>query len=191
MSIPNTSRLQRRPIHPGEILREEFLPEYGMTVKEVATAIAVSRQSVNELLRERRSLSPSMALKLGQLFGNGPEFWLNLQRSVDVHEALLAAPPTAVAKTLPKSNDAITATTTDGSISLLAGKVVQDPSASKIQKILARSLLATPDGSRLATEEAERTAAQVLRGTHYAERTRKLAAAVLARSPMGRGRTTG
>jgi proteic killer suppression protein len=56
MSIPNTRPLERRPIHPGEILREEFLPEYGLSVTALAEAAGVSRQSMNELLRERRAL---------------------------------------------------------------------------------------------------------------------------------------
>jgi addiction module HigA family antidote len=87
MSIPNTRPLDRRPIHPGEILREEFLPEYGLTVTSLAESLGVSRQSVNELLRERRAVSPEMALRLGKLFGTTPEFWLNLQRNVDLWDA--------------------------------------------------------------------------------------------------------
>jgi len=87
MSIPNTRPLQRRPVHPGELLREEYLPEYGLTVARLAAALGVSRQSVNELLRERRALSPEMALRLARLFGNSATFWLNLQRAVDLHEA--------------------------------------------------------------------------------------------------------
>ncbi len=84
MSIPNDRPLERRPIHPGEILREEFLPEYGLTVTALAEAVGVSRQSMNELLRERRAVSPEMALRLARLFGTTPEFWLNLQRAVDL-----------------------------------------------------------------------------------------------------------
>ncbi|MBN1448375.1 MAG: HigA family addiction module antidote protein [Bacteroidetes bacterium] len=80
----------RRPTHPGEILREDFLPDYGLTVTQLAQAIGVSRQTVNELLRERRVLSPSMALRLARLFGNTPEFWLNLQRAVDLWDARAA-----------------------------------------------------------------------------------------------------
>ncbi len=87
MSIPNTRRLRRRPVHPGEMLREDFLPEYGLTVAGLAEAAGVSRQSVNELLRERRALSPEMALRLARLFGNSPEFWLNAQRAVDLWDA--------------------------------------------------------------------------------------------------------
>ncbi len=87
MSIPNTRQRERRPIHPGEILREDFLPEYGLSVAALADAAGVSRQSMNELLRERRALTPEMALRLGKLFGNSPEFWLNLQRKVDLWDA--------------------------------------------------------------------------------------------------------
>jgi antitoxin HigA-1 len=86
-TIPNDRKLERRPTHPGEFLREDFLPDYGLTVSGLATALGVSRQSVNELLRERRAVSPQMALRLSRLFGNTPEFWLNLQRAVDLWEA--------------------------------------------------------------------------------------------------------
>lgn len=86
MSIRNTG-MKRRPTHPGEMLREDFLPDYGLSVSALAQAIGVSRQSVNELLRERRSLSPEMALRLSRLFGNTPEFWLNAQRAIDLWEA--------------------------------------------------------------------------------------------------------
>ena len=69
MSIQNTG-IKRRPTHPGEILREDFLPDYGLTVSKLAEAIGVSRQSINEILRERRSVSPEIALRLGRLLGN-------------------------------------------------------------------------------------------------------------------------
>lgn len=86
MSISNTG-IKRRPTHPGEMLREDFFPEYELTVSGLAAAIGVSRQSVNELLRERRAVSPEMALRLSRLFGNSPEFWLNAQRAVDLWDA--------------------------------------------------------------------------------------------------------
>ena len=87
MSIPNTKPLRRRPTHPGEMLREDFLPDFGLTVTALADAAVVSRQSINELLRGRRALSPEMALRLGRLFGNAPEFWLNAQRAVHLWDA--------------------------------------------------------------------------------------------------------
>ncbi len=70
------------------MLREDFLPDYGLTVSGLARAVGVSRQTVNELLRERRSLSPEMALRLSRLFGNSSEFWLNAQRAVDLWDAV-------------------------------------------------------------------------------------------------------
>ena len=90
MSIPNTRKREVRPIHPGEMLREDFLHDYSMTVAALARALGVSRQTVNELLRERRSVSPEMALRLSRLFGNSPEFWLNAQRAVDLWDAAQA-----------------------------------------------------------------------------------------------------
>lgn len=87
MSIPNTGKREVRPIHPGEMLREDFLPDYGLTVSGLAQALGVSRQTVNELLRERRAVSPEMALRLSRLFGNSSEFWLNAQRAVDLWDA--------------------------------------------------------------------------------------------------------
>ena len=87
MAILNTAGMQRKPTHPGEMLREDFLPDYGLSVAGLAESLGVSRQSVNELLRERRAVSPEMALRLARLFGNSPEFWLNAQRSVDLWTA--------------------------------------------------------------------------------------------------------
>jgi antitoxin HigA-1 len=90
MSIANTRQMQRRPAHPGEMPREDFLPDYGLTASGLASAIGVSRQSVNELLRGRRAVSPGMALRLGKRFGNSPAFWLNAQRAVDLWDAAQA-----------------------------------------------------------------------------------------------------
>ena len=90
MSIANTGEMKRRPTHPGEMLRADFLPDYGLTVAGLAEAVGVSRQSVNELLRGRRAVSPEMALRLSRLFGNSAEFWLNAQRAVDLWDAAQA-----------------------------------------------------------------------------------------------------
>ena len=72
------------------MLREDFLPDYGLTVSRLAEALGVSRQTMNELLRERRAVSPEMALRLSRLFGNSPDFWLNAQRAVDLWDAARA-----------------------------------------------------------------------------------------------------
>ena len=91
MSIHNTREREVRPTHPGEMLREDFMPDYGLSVSGMAKALGVSRQTVNELLRERRAVSPEMALRLSRLFGNTPEFWLNAQRAVDLWETARTA----------------------------------------------------------------------------------------------------
>jgi antitoxin HigA-1 len=74
------------PTHPGEVLREDFLPDYGMTAPSLAKALGVSRQTVNEILREKRAVSPIMALRLSRLFGNSAQFWLNAQNARDLWE---------------------------------------------------------------------------------------------------------
>ena len=80
--------IARRPTHPGEMLREEFMPDYGLSVAALAERLGVSRQSVNELVHERRSLSPNMALRLARLFGTSPQYWLNMQRGIDIWDSL-------------------------------------------------------------------------------------------------------
>lgn len=83
----HSRQLKRRPTHPGEMLAEDFIPDYGLSVAGLAKAIGVSRQTINELLRGRRAVDPEMALRLGRLFGNSPKFWLNAQRAVDLRDA--------------------------------------------------------------------------------------------------------
>ena len=87
MTILNDIQRQIPPTHPGEMLREDFLPDYQLTVTSIATALNVSRQTMNELLRERRAVTPLMALKLSRLFGNSPEFWMNAQYARDLWES--------------------------------------------------------------------------------------------------------
>jgi addiction module HigA family antidote len=87
MSIQNKKQREIAPTHPGEMLREDFMPDYDLTTTGLAKKLGVSRQTVNELLLERRAVSPSMALRLSKLFGNTPEFWLNAQRAVDLWNA--------------------------------------------------------------------------------------------------------
>jgi len=87
MSVTYNGKLERRPTHPGEMLREEYMPDYNLTISELARRIGVSRQSVNELVHERRSLSTEMAVRLARLFNDSPESWINLQRNVDIWDA--------------------------------------------------------------------------------------------------------
>ena len=87
MGIKNTELRIIPPTHPGEMLREDFMPDYKLVSTKLAEALGVSRQTVNELLRERRAITPTMALRLSRLFGNTPEFWLNAQRAVDLWDS--------------------------------------------------------------------------------------------------------
>jgi antitoxin HigA-1 len=87
MAVGFARQMKRRPTHPGEMLAEDFMPDFGLSVSGLADAVGVSRQSINELLRGRRAVSPEMALRLARLFGNSPEFWLNAQQAVDLWDA--------------------------------------------------------------------------------------------------------
>ena len=69
------------------------MPDSGLSVSGLAKALCVSRQSVNELIRERRAVSPEMALRLSRLFGNSAEFWLSAQRAIDLWDAEETAGP--------------------------------------------------------------------------------------------------
>jgi addiction module HigA family antidote len=84
MVIQNTIKREISPTHPGEILREDFMPDYDLSTAKLAESLGVSRQTINEILRERRSISPIMALRLSRLFGNSPQFWLNAQNAHDL-----------------------------------------------------------------------------------------------------------
>lgn len=87
MTINNTEPRQIPPTHPGEMLREDFMPDYGLTASTLATTLGVSRQTIHELLRERRSVTPLMALRLARLFGNSATFWLNAQQALDLWQS--------------------------------------------------------------------------------------------------------
>lgn len=82
--------ISRQPTHPGEMLREEFMPDYDLSVAGLAARLGVSRQSVNELVRARRAVSPEMALRLAKVFGTSPQYWMNMQRNVDLWDSFSA-----------------------------------------------------------------------------------------------------
>ena len=77
----------REPTHPGEMLLEEFLKPMGMTQQELARQIRVPFQRINELVNRRRGVTPATALRLSRLFGNSPDFWMNLQIRWDLYRA--------------------------------------------------------------------------------------------------------
>ena len=80
-----------RPIHPGEVLREEFLMPLDMRAHALAQALRVPAPRINDIVRERRGVSADTALRLARYFGTTPEFWLNLQRAFDLKKAMEAS----------------------------------------------------------------------------------------------------
>ena len=84
MRIPK----HRPPVHPGEMLAEEFLEPLALTQVELARRIGVPFQRVNQIVNGRRGITPDTALRLSRLFGTTPDLWLILQRAWDMYEAL-------------------------------------------------------------------------------------------------------
>ena len=83
MRIPT----DRGPTHPGEMLLQEFLLPLGMTQRDLATAMRVPYQRVNEVVRRRRGVTPSTALRLSKFLGTSPDFWMSLQLRWDLYHA--------------------------------------------------------------------------------------------------------
>ncbi|MGA7983431.1 MAG: HigA family addiction module antitoxin, partial [Chromatiaceae bacterium] len=73
-----------RPIHPGEILREEFLVPLGLSASALALELKVPAPRINDIARERRAITPDTALRLSRYFGTSPEFWMDLQSAFDL-----------------------------------------------------------------------------------------------------------
>ena len=85
----NITKIERKLAHPGEVLREEFLKPMNISQSELAKRIRVSFRAVNEIVNEKRNISPGMALRLSKYFKTSPEFWLNLQIGYDLYKAKL------------------------------------------------------------------------------------------------------
>ncbi len=79
-------KIERRPTHPGAILREDTLPEINLSADELADALGVSRQNFNEILKERAPVMADIAHRLGRAFGMSPDIWLRMQQAVDLYD---------------------------------------------------------------------------------------------------------
>lgn len=75
------------PVHPGEILREDYINERGLTITEVAKGLGIARANLSAILNQRAGISPEMAVKLSEAFGNTTQFWVNLQKNYEVWHA--------------------------------------------------------------------------------------------------------
>jgi addiction module HigA family antidote len=87
MTDIRAGRPVHQPTHPGAILREDVLPALGVSVKDAAAKLGVSRQSLHAVLGERTSVTVEMAVRLGKLCGNGPQLWLRMQQAHDLWKA--------------------------------------------------------------------------------------------------------
>ena len=81
------ARLPKNPTHPGEMLREEFLKPLGLTQSALAEHIGVSFKRINEIVNERRAITPATAWLFSQALGTSPQFWMNLQTTYDLVRA--------------------------------------------------------------------------------------------------------
>ena len=77
----------RQPTHPGAVLREDVLPELGWTQGELASKLMVSRQTVSDLLHEKKALTAEMAIRIARTIGGTPESWLRMQQALDLWSA--------------------------------------------------------------------------------------------------------
>jgi antitoxin HigA-1 len=91
----------RRPTHPGEVLRLDMLPSLGLTQTELAERLGITRHRLNEILHGRRSVTPDTAMRLARVLGTGPEVWLGMQQACDLWEALHSPVAKEIAKLRP------------------------------------------------------------------------------------------
>ena len=80
-------RVSRTPLHPGEILREQFMADFGVSINRLARDLRLPPTRIGEIVNERRSVTPDTALRLARYFGTTAEFWMNLQSAYDLDVA--------------------------------------------------------------------------------------------------------
>jgi len=106
MTMKSLRNPNRRPTHPGAILREDVLPALGITQGKLSELLGVSQLTVSQLLHEHRALSPDMAMRLERLLGTSAGSWLRMQEAVDLWEARQQPERFAKIKRLPPSASA-------------------------------------------------------------------------------------
>ena len=77
----------RKPTHPGAVMREDVIPASGLTIGEAAQRLGVTRQTLHRILAEKSGITPGMALRIGKFCGNGPTLWLRMQEAYDLWHA--------------------------------------------------------------------------------------------------------
>ena len=82
-----SKRIEKKPMHPGEILREQFMAEFGLSINRTARDLRVPVTRIAEIVHERRAITADTAFRLARYFGTTPEFWMNLQTAFDLDVA--------------------------------------------------------------------------------------------------------
>jgi len=80
-------KMKRQPVHPGKIIKEDYLKPLSITIKDMAERLGISRKTLSKIINERASVTPDMALRLSRAFDTTPDFWLNLQKNYDLWHA--------------------------------------------------------------------------------------------------------
>ncbi|MFW5957942.1 MAG: HigA family addiction module antitoxin [Desulfosalsimonas sp.] len=80
-------KMPRRPMHPGAIIKEDYLLPLSITIKDMAELLGVSRKTLSKVINERGAVTPDMALRLSRAFDTSPDLWLNLQKNFDLWQA--------------------------------------------------------------------------------------------------------
>lgn len=100
-----TSGNGMRPIHPGEVLSEDYLSPLDMSVNALAKALRVDATRMNEIVRQRRRVTPDTAQRLSRYFSTTPQFWLNLQMQYDLKEFEASAEAAEIARDIRPRKD--------------------------------------------------------------------------------------
>lgn len=78
----------RRPVHPGQVIRHEYLEPLNLTQQQLADALGITRVRINEIILGKRSVTPDTAFRLAKYFNTTPDFWINLQMNIDMWDTL-------------------------------------------------------------------------------------------------------
>ncbi|MDO8723866.1 MAG: HigA family addiction module antitoxin [Syntrophales bacterium] len=95
-------RMIRRPTHPGNIIKEDYLLHLAITIKDMADTLGVSRKTLSKIINEKGAITPDMALRLSRALDTTPEFWLNLQKNYDLWHAETASKEWQKVKPFPQ-----------------------------------------------------------------------------------------
>jgi len=95
-------KMTRRPTHPGNIIKEDYLLPLSISIKDMADTLGVSRKTLSKIINERGAITPDMALRLSRAFDTTPDLWLNLQQNYDLWNAENASKEWQKVKPLPQ-----------------------------------------------------------------------------------------